>query len=235
MEGDETIMKKTYGVVVLLLMMCLAVPMFGGAIAMTNVNPIPPPASVLVGALENSTAVSGFTERRPYTLPLSLAVDITTPGAYTNSTLLSPGVLPFGALVNVYYLHFDPVGIPTTPLNLVGSVTFAERILGIEVLAGSLISSHVIGAPGTVYSATDTKQGLDFANTLPAGFTAYGDTITLGTWTLGGGQRIDFSLWAQDGVDDIRIITAVPEPATGLLLLPGLAALALFRRRRARR
>ncbi len=107
-----------------------------------NVTAGPAPASVLVGALESDTVIPAFGERRRQVLTVPLNLDITAVGIYdVTNPGLTPGVVPPGTTISSYFLHGDALGAGQANLN--GSITFDERIIGIQITDAGL--KHLYG------------------------------------------------------------------------------------------
>lgn len=178
---------------------------------------IVPPSSVELDALESNSKIFAFTEMPGLTLDYELAVDITSPGFYGEVGNLTPGSIEAKTVVDVYFIHFDPV---KNLVNLLGSITFDQDILGVIVLNESLdATDRMLGFPGTAYPTGLNNRGLDFGG-------VYSDFITLSEDR----RTISINWQATRRVDQIRIITAIPAP--GALVLLGLAGLAGTTRRR---
>jgi hypothetical protein len=80
---------------------------------------------------------------------VDLPMDITVPGTYDDSSDLTPGVIPAGALVSSHFVNADKVGIQHPPIQLEGSIVTDADILGIAIVQHSLNVTDVLGAPGT--------------------------------------------------------------------------------------
>lgn len=178
---------------------------------------IVPPSSVELGALESSSKIFAYTEMLGLTLDYELAVDITSPGFYGETRNLTPGSIGAKTAIDIYFVHFDPV---SGLVNLLGSITFDQDILGVIVLNDSLnATDRTLGFPQTAYPTGLNNRGLDFGG-------IYSDFITLSE----NRRTISINWQATRRVDQIRIITAIPAP--GALVLLGLAGLAGTTRRR---
>jgi hypothetical protein len=185
------------------------------------------PFSVQQGAVENDAHGFAFVERESYVLPVSLQLDISTSGVFNEAVELTPQAIAAGTRINSYFVHVDT----TSTRILQGSLILAEPILGIELLENALQSGHpVVGNPATVYPVNNSNDALaaplDFA-----GGTQFSDTMTVN----GPAKRVEFYVGSTSIslYEHFRIITAasVPEPSSGLLMLGGLAAVALRHRR----
>ena len=218
-------MKSYLRVLGAFLMVSAALPLYGTPISWSGsiVAIMPPSSTVQNVGLESDTATNAWAERTNYVLLAPLGMDATTPGTYTISSCCTPGTASPGIVVSSYYFHIDPVGSDrVSPLQFSGSVTFDKAVLGIAWMDASLIASNSLGSAGTVYNTSVSNFGLN-----PG---IVGDSVTISADR----RTVSFVLNPMNDSDDFRIFTDnVPEPATGLLLVPGLAALAFLRRRRA--
>lgn len=115
---------------------------------------IAPPPSVEQGELESNEVLFVFDERQNVVLSEDIAVDITDPGTYDDSSDLTPGTIPARTLVSSHFAHADPVpdGGCRERRNIEGTLTTSSPILGIAILAPALDDSDApLGAPGTIY------------------------------------------------------------------------------------
>lgn len=161
---------------------------------------VSPPPSALMHAYESDTEIRAWDEQQNVTLPKNISANITTPGTYTSTGSLTPGVIPAGTVVSSQILHADPVGAPTTANVLSGSITTDGEVLGIIVGPTSLSGSDFLGAPGTVYDTGNPFRGLEFdpPNSVTLTITLHSVSVTVGT-------RIH--------LDEIRVVTAPPSGA----------------------
>jgi hypothetical protein len=172
-----------------------------------------PPASVKRGQLQSNTDVFAFTEQTDLTLSTAVKVDITSAGTYKTDASLTPGTISAGTEVESYFLHADP---QNNDSKFDGSVTFSTPILGVIVLSATLSASDAqLGALGTVYPKGDTGRGLEL--------TSGQDFVTLSSNL----ETLTFHFFTHDNVDQVRILTAVPEPSTFVLAGCGLVVLAV--------
>jgi hypothetical protein len=172
-----------------------------------NVEPIAPPASVVLGALESNSFVRLFTERTAVLLNQNVSVDITQPGIVGNTTELTPGIIAANQLVDSYLLHADPVSFGSPSVTYQGSVTFDRPILGLLVQASRLTPTDgVLGSLSTIYTPT-VNRGFEWPSSAPG----VGDMVQL----LPDFRTITFVLKSTSQYDQIRVITAsVPEPSS---------------------
>ncbi len=186
---------------------------------------IPPPASVVGGALESSTSIFIFDEGTSVVPPSpTLLYNVpAAPGTYGD---VGPPyfALPPGAALNSYLVHFDPIGGGFATLT--GGVTFDpdEVVVAIQNHTPWIFGADAFFGLGTVTYPTAGSDDFRGFETLPGT-----DTLTI----AGDLNTVSFSLFAELGVDEARIFTVmIPEPgATALLAVIG-GALAAPRRRR---
>lgn len=168
------------------------------------------PASVAEGDYESDLAILVFHER-PTLLDQDLHLDIMAPKGDMTSQRggeidWQSGTVPPGTAINSYFLHFDPIGqYPGDLLNAVATLSLDEEILGLIVDPQWLHETDtLLGAIGRY--ATDTLRELDLVH---ANSVAFFDDNR--------GLIMDLSAPSEQLIQ-LRIITAVPEPATfGLL------------------
>jgi len=119
--------------------------------ASSNVDVITPPESVFPGLFENDSHASIFQEANSVTLVDEVAVDISVPGVYADSSSLSPTNIMIGALVDSYFVHFDPLLSGPKRINVM--LTFSSEILGIVVSPPGFQQTSIFKAPATRYPA----------------------------------------------------------------------------------
>jgi hypothetical protein len=150
----------------------------------------------------------------------------TSPGA-TDSNL-SGAIIPAGTTVNSYFLHFDVVGDRgvNNSLEAFGSITFDQPILGLIVFPTSLNDSTQLGLPGVTY-ASGNNHGLEL------GLMTNGthDSVTLSPDM----RTVTVDLNDASSPDELRIVTAVPEPASGIMMATCLGFVSLGWNTRVRR
>jgi hypothetical protein len=136
-------------------------------------------------------------------------------------------VSPFriGTVVNVYLLHSDPIGEPRDPRVYFGSITFPFRILGVIATGRRLrFTDSRLGNPGTQYAQSDTYRGYELGDWSRQSWGPERFRISPDGYTL------EFVCGTTTVVDELRILTAVPEPASLLALSAGVAGLVGLRR-----
>ncbi len=172
-------------------------------------------------AAENDSYANLFLERANHTLASSLAVDVFSPLGSYNGSSSSVGSIAAGTVVNSYWLNVDKVGSSSVLVSYSGQITFQYKILGVIFNNQSRFagSTAVLGKPGTTYPGAGSYGPLEATDTF---------SVT------NGGKTLIFSWKVNTNADQMRIITAVPEPAyyqLGALLISG-GLLTLTRRRK---
>lgn len=184
---------------------------------------IAPPPSVVLGALEEDDLAKLFLEQAGLLLGSDLSADIISPGVVDEAADLTPGTISAGRRVDSYLFHLDPasdVGMAT------GSVTFNRDILGILVETSSLDATDAtLGALGTNYQVDDFR-GIE-----GPGFDTMGPTVNDIITLLPDFRTVRFDFATTTRLDEIRVITAAPEPSTAALVVLALGVLCGNRRR----
>lgn len=179
------------------------------------------PPSVEPGELTSASDVYIFFESTT-TLDAPLAVDISKAGLYNTANPSSPGAIPASTKVASYLIHHDSIGF--LPNTAAVSFVFLQPILGIIINDANLnISDLLLGNPGTTYPTDLAFRGLE----VPYNF--------LNDVVLWSGNQVTFTGKSTTAlvIDQIRVITAVPEPSTLTLGVLALPAAWWIRRRRA--
>lgn len=184
-----------------------------------SIQEISPPPDLRQGVpdLESNTTVSLFVERLDFTLPEELPLDVSDAGTWLDSPgHFSPGTADVGKLIDVYFLRFDPVGTPSQPRRIEGSITFDADILGVITKTNSLLATHpILGLGGVIYPTGD-NQGTEPNNA--------GTFLTLSEDR----RTVSFRLAVDTHIDTFRIVTTVPEASSVILLALGGGILSLF-------
>lgn len=195
------------------------------------------PAGVLPGpgplSTENALPII-FPEVLGGTLAAPLPVDhngsnIVSPGAavnansIVNSAFIS-SVLPQGTNFNSYLFHFDP--LPDSAPFYIATIEFSAPVIGVQLFSnGYLMLQKPLNVP--------------YVGTLEAGDAAVGGSVAYPTGlSYRGLDEDEFALVISNNtvsltgialggqIDQVRILTAVPEPAT--VAIWGLIALSCF-------
>lgn len=175
-----------------------------------------PPANIQLGQWPSDTEARVWAERS-VVLTSPLAVDAVNAGVvWDNGAGNTPGVLPAGTTVAFTMLRTESVG--NHSIAFAGFVTFDEPIIGLVFLEATLNGTDALaGRPGVIYNQNNLR-GVDAGEA---------DRLELSADR----RRLDFSFQTGSKSDDVRIVTAVPAPAS-TLLLPACGLLAARRRRR---
>ena len=172
------------------------------------------PPSVLPGAIQSQVNASIFYESTK-TLLAPLPVDIIAPGTYNLADPDNPGAIAAGTKVNSYFLHHESVANQLSTVIVAGS--FPNPILGVIINDAYLDASDpILGNPGTLY-----PTGLDYRG-LELPYASLADVLF---WS-GNQVFISVKSTTADVLDQVRIITAVPEPST--FVLAGIGGLGLL-------
>ena len=173
-----------------------------------DVSLISPPGSVLAGDIQSDTSGILFQEKSAFSpagvVPVNNLGSID--GVYDGADDISLTMIDVGT-VNSFLFHFDQiVGSP----RYQGSVQFSNPIVGIIVSTAALNDTDDdFGLPGTAYPTGGTfRRGLDF-----------NDFTVVDSFTISGGDTLDFSVRSSNAIDQIRVLTSVPEPSTTLFLV----------------
>lgn len=182
---------------------------FGG-IASTSgdIEIVSAPPSVQRQAYESSANIRVFLESE-LTVG-SVPVNAVLPGTYhAYADFVDQSLTPSGP-IDSYFVHYDVVG--QTLAQASGSITFDEPILA--VIGRSLTleqTDSVLGAPGTLYPTNRFDRELEYQ--------------TRGNYDFfrlePDGHSIFIQVEDSAEVDQLRVITAVPEPQAILLALCG--------------
>lgn len=178
-------------------------------------------------AYQDTTAkVHYWTEQESYTLTQDLVVSILTPGSFPTTFTTHAGdeslSIASGTKIASYYMYFDPKN--TT--DVAARFKFDNDILGI-------ITNERTSSANDHFMLSDylIDAGVPGANIPGAHFNARGLEIgTSESITFHNAKEIEIDWRASSPGDQIRVITAVPEPASMAALAIG--AVAMLRRRR---
>ncbi|MFC1805770.1 PEP-CTERM sorting domain-containing protein [Planctomycetota bacterium] len=180
----------------------------------------PPPSTIVEGTLESNTDGFLFVEQESLVLPQDVDVNHNAPGTNQTDHTAIDGIVAAGAMVDSFYLSYDLLGDPGSAMTSgLMEITFDWPIAGILTADGQInVTDAILGANGTTYPTGNV--GLEGGND-PLSLSADMKTLT-----------ISMAVSAAN-IDQIRILTVVPEPASLALLGCGIVGL-LARRRRNR-
>jgi hypothetical protein len=112
--------------------------------------------------LASDTTMFAFDEQQCVPAPTSLPVDITQPGTYDDSSLLTPGTIAAGTLVSSQFVQSEQATPAAGPaIQFDGTVHTDAPIIGIAILGKTLDKTDVLGAPGTLYPTGVFGRGLN--------------------------------------------------------------------------
>ena len=156
--------------------------------------------------------------------------------AFVASQPFNFGGVSAGTLVNSHYLQFDPVSISTVTVGM-GTVTFDAPILAVITTTDFLNAdlSPDVSATADQYFGLENTLGPYFQGAPGTEqFRGLGSPLDNLDITIGSNTLVIRSLEVpvEGAIDAIRVLTAIPEPATALLVLAG--GLALARRSKPR-
>jgi len=174
-----------------------------------TIDEIAPPLSVQEGALENDSMGFVFLESQS-TLTADLAVDHAVTGGdlILNEIDVMPGTIDAGTPIRSYLLTVD--GSEQTNLTATVSFEVPDEIIGLLLLDNSLDDTDAqLGNPGTLYATGDGTRGLEIGATRqnPDYLSISADRRTI---------TVDLVL-AGVGLDQIRLVTVIPEPSSAML------------------
>lgn len=178
--------------------------------------PIAAPPSVLPGALTSQTDAYVFLEST-LTLGAPLPVDISLPGLYNSNSPTSVGAIPAGTNVSSYMIHHESVDQQYSFIYI--TFTFPNPVLGIITTGPGLDATDLtLGNPGTTY-----PTGLDFRG-LEMPYTITPDSVF---WA---GNQVFVGVASTTALilDQMRVITQVPEPGSITLSVLGVLGFAAF-------
>jgi hypothetical protein len=187
-----------------------------------DVEIVSPPANVRRQEYESSTKIRVFLERELQIQ--SFPENAVLPGTYNAyGDFVDATFFPNGP-IRSYFIHFDPVGESLVQLS--GSITFAEPILA--VIGRSLTmedTDATLGSPTTLYPTNRFGRELEYQS--------------IGNYDFfrlePDGHTIFMRLEVSTDVDQIRVITAVPELSSMTLVVGLFFCLAVSNRRKLQR
>lgn len=191
-----------------------------------QVKLISPPSSVQLGMLESDEFAHLFLEQPGlYTLSTNLTVysNQRIYDSFEPPTSADQTILPAGTSVFAYMLHTDPIGNPPNGVSFQGTIRFPYQVLGVIFLDADLdATDNILGSASTAYPNGLRFRGVDFGPQDRDVISIHNDYF------------VTFQFMTFSAVDQVRILTAVPEPTSVFGLAAGIAGLLARRRRRGR-
>jgi hypothetical protein len=185
------------------------------------------PSDLREGGFQDDNYAWLFTEHLNLRLSQDETVNAVNPGTYDADGDLGSFTIPQGTVVNVYLLHSDPIDEPRQPRVYQGSITFPFQILGVIATGRRLrLTDPRLGVSRTQYAQSDTYRGYELGDWRGQQWGPERFIISPDGYTL------EFVCGTTTVVDELRILTAVPEPASLLALSAGVASLVGLRRRK---
>ena len=166
---------------------------------------IKPPTSILQDALASDTEAYVFIEQDDVGLADPLKVNTTDAGTFNTSGSLEMANLARSTRINSYFIHFDRTGQPVQLVNIVGSITFDNDILGLILLTTELNNSTPdLKSPGTAYGI---GHGIELSTQ---------EQLSQDSVTVSSNRRtLTVDLQNNVQVDQIRVITRTTNDGGG--------------------
>lgn len=152
--------------------------------------------SVVPNQTEDNSTMFIFREQSSLALPSALGYDVTVPGS-GNAPVREDSEIPAGTEVDVYFVHFDPVGSASKRFK--ATIAFPHTILGLQVGSETLDAGDaLVGRDDVEYPepGSVTVRGLE----LGADKLAFDDKRTL---------SVDFQ--TSTSSDQMRVITSADD------------------------
>jgi len=126
-----------------------------------------------------------------------------------------------GGVYSSHLIHFDPLG--NTGGRATGTFDFVGRIVAIIVSNKSNGTAKLLNDSDALFSSDTYEQSVSRRSE------------DSDTFTLIDENTLSFNFRTSSGyIDNVRVVTAIPLPASALLMLGGLAAIGAIRSRRSR-
>lgn len=181
---------------------------YSGDVAMVSA-----PLYIRNGTMESNHMAAFFVEQEDFMVSTPIPVDtLAAPGRYDDMGDFEAGEIT--GMVNSYFLHVDSVphrfiGFGLWPRRYRGSITFDNPIVGLIGFADTLMDTRELQADSTRYPLRrHHNHDLD-----PILGSPIGDTV----WISNDLKTLGFDFLNSNRMDQVRILTAVPEPSALLL------------------
>ena len=135
--------------------------------------------SVVPNESEDDSAVLIFQEQHALTLRSPLGLDLFAPGKSPEPSALA-GDIQAGVTVNVYFVHFDPVGKASK--HFAASIVFPDPILGVAYRMKTLDAGDaIVGRDDVEYPKprSASERGLEYPGADKLTFEADGRTLAI--------------------------------------------------------
>jgi len=166
---------------------------------------------------KSDSVITLFAEQQNVILSHTLTFNITKSGTSPGpvDTNLSPGEINAGTPVNSYFVHTESIsGTRRAPVELSGSITFKEEVLGIAIFNRRLDESdEPLGLLSSVLYPTNQEREMEIS---VGGF----ESVTLSNDR----RTVTFDFKNVGGLDQARIVTAAV-PECGPLILASVGAM----------
>ncbi len=163
-----------------------------------DIDVIDPPVSVIPNDTEDDANTLMFVEQIDVPLTDPVPLDVHTSGTFANA-LPAPAATPADVRVNVYFVHFDPTGLPTIVASD-ATIVFPDPIVGLISSAGNLDATDgVFGISGVTYpTGTHPDRAIE---TIPNR-----DTMTVENDR----RTLTLALRTGESADQLRVVTLAP-------------------------
>ncbi len=116
-----------------------------------QIDIIDPPTSVVPHATEDDEAIMMFVERINFELPIDLIYDTHVPAQW-DLLPRTTATIPAGTRVDVWFVHFDPVGVD--PVAFSAEVVMPNDIIGLVLtMQGNDDADTILGLDSVIYPA----------------------------------------------------------------------------------
>lgn len=177
------------------------------------------PSDLRLHALESSEHMFLMQEHDDLTLSADLALDGVNTGLIDAEASAQPGLVSAGTNVDVYLVHADPVG--SERAYNTATITFGVDVLGVIFLTETLAASDTLNGPAPYLFTDNIWRGAEIGTPDPLDWYELSEDR----------RRLTIHFGTDSAMDEMRIITEVPTPATAMVMLAGLGGLTARRRR----